>query len=432
MKRLLIVACPLVVLLVLGSLGGTLGWRHWKATREWKAAEASEAARRFDDAETHLVYCRSVWSTDPKVFLASARVARRSGHFDAARDYLNRCRQLRGDTDAIMLESALLGAQTGHVSEWSDYLVDRLSRDPDHASLIYEALTDGLIQSFHFNEAYAFVEDWLKKVDDPQARYCRAHLRLMLNQKESALEDLDRCLEMDPHHVPAHLAHAAVILEMSKTEEAIAEYKQLLAEDSKNKAAKLGLANAQRVGHQLKDALALVEEVIKADPNDIEAQSLKGQILFEQENYADAAEVLKEAHERSERGFDLPTVHMLAQCFEKLGQKEEVEKYQKQEEVMKREQQRFLQLHADIEEARFDPSPRFDMGALLLQAGNNSQALDCLKSVLVLDPYHKPTHELLAKYYRSQGDDKTAEAHERYLKTDEKPPDPPPDNPDQP
>ncbi len=431
-KKTLIVAIPVVVILVLGTLGGTLGWRHWKAAREWRAAEDSESARRFDEAEKHLAYCRSVWSTDPKVFLASARVARRNGKADAARDYLNRCSQLRGDTDAIMLEKALLGAQTGSVSEWSDYLVDRLSHDPEHAPLIYEALTEAYIQSFQFDKAHFFVEEWLKKVDDPQARYCRAHLRLLQDQKESALEDLDRCLEMDPHHVPARLAHAALMLDLGKQDEAIAEYKQILGEDAANRSAKLGLAAAHRVAHHLDDALTLVKDVLKADPDDTDAQSIKGQILFDQENYAEAAEALKEAHENRAPGFDIDTAKLLSQCYAKLGQKEEAEKYQKQQEMMKRDQQRFMTLLASMEVDKYNPVTRFDLGSLLLEAGNTTQALECLKSVLALDPYHKDTHKLLAKYYRSQGDEKSAEDHERMLKALEKGDTPPPDAPDNP
>src|SRR5438105_9134999 len=81
MKKL-VIACPIAIILAVSSLGGYLGWRHWNATRHWQAAQEAEAQRHFAQAEQHLEYCRKAWPRDAKVYLASARVARRAGQFD--------------------------------------------------------------------------------------------------------------------------------------------------------------------------------------------------------------------------------------------------------------------------------------------------------------------------------------------------------------
>jgi hypothetical protein len=58
-----------------------------------------------------------------------------------------------------------------------------------------------------------------------------------------------------------------------------------------------------------------------------------------------------------------------------------------------------------------DPAPRLEAGRICLRNGQVSEGLRWLYGILELVPNHKPTHQVLADHYESQGDTAQAEYH---------------------
>ena len=85
--------------------------------------------------------------------------------------------------------------------------------------------------------------------------------------------------------------------------------------------------------------------------------------------------------------------------------------------------ERSLQIEADLvrlekvleETARLpnDPRPRREAGEICLRNGQVAEGLRWLNGALDVAPNDRPTHQLLADFYASQGDTQRASLHRR-------------------
>jgi Tfp pilus assembly protein PilF len=62
-----------------------------------------------------------------------------------------------------------------------------------------------------------------------------------------------------------------------------------------------------------------------------------------------------------------------------------------------------------------DPNLRYKAGRIFLDSRQDAEGLRWLSSALQEDPNHRPTHQLLADYYRKNGKTELAEEHQRVL-----------------
>ncbi len=245
-------------------------------------------------------------------------------------------------------------------------------------------------------------------------------MRIYFERLDLARNDFERCLKIDPRHREARLALADVLVQMKEPAQALDVFQEIVDEDPSDHAAVLGLARANRsLGHDEK-ALKIIETLSTSDPDKPEVQAERGQILFELKRYSEAEDWLKKGH--GNQVFDGTTVYKLYLCLKELGKTEEAEKYFAQKESMERDAKRLKALVQQLAEHPRDSSLRHETGAILLRAGNESEALRWLNSALTLDPNYKPTHELLAEFYRSKGEIQQAEAHERRVRGETDPP----------
>ena len=69
---------------------------------------------------------------------------------------------------------------------------------------------------------------------------------------------------------------------------------------------------------------------------------------------------------------------------------------------------------------RHDPAPRLEAGRILLRLGKAPEGLRLLRTALLEDPRHRPTHQALADYYERAGNRERAARHRRLAAPEDK------------
>ena len=103
---------------------------------------------------------------------------------------------------------------------------------------------------------------------------------------------------------------------------------KILKEDPKNRKALTYRAYIYRSMDRDKEALDLVNSLLEDNMDDIDLLLLKGMILFDNENYKNAAKYFRRVHEIDEKNTD--ALYNLASCYDAMDQLEYSGKYYKE------------------------------------------------------------------------------------------------------
>jgi tetratricopeptide (TPR) repeat protein len=200
-----------LVALLLGVIGwgGYRGWQWWQARREWQAAEAALAQRRFPEARAHLDAYLAIWPNSAAGHFLAARTAWRQADYDGAEEHLARSQQLGWDPDVVKLERRLLHAHQGDIPPDVEKQLIRLSKPelnyPD-APIIFEALAKGYLRTYRMSSAMGCLNAWLEREpDNPEALVWRGWMRAEQDNKPLALEDYAHAVRVDPDNDQARL-----------------------------------------------------------------------------------------------------------------------------------------------------------------------------------------------------------------------------------
>ena len=175
-------------------------------------------------------------------------------------------------------------------------------------------------------------EAWLRGritegITDAEPRLTLVRFLAELRGADAALAELDRILALDPPppDVAANLAafrslHAGFLFTAGKHDAAMTELEALLndapASDQTNRI-KVALARMRATTGNQVGARALVEEVLAADPNQVDAMKLKGNWLIEDDKTDDAVALLRAALGNAPQDTDIMT--LLARAYERQG-----------------------------------------------------------------------------------------------------------------
>src|SRR5262249_28037436 len=152
-------------------------------------------------------------------FLA-ARTARRAGFSADAERHLSRCAELHGEPEAIERERALLCAQRGELASVESYLVSCVQQEHRDTPFILEALTQGYMKTYRLPAALGCLSRLFRQQPEHvQALFWRAWVWERLLNREKALADYRRIVELDPEQDTARLRLAEGLLESGQVQE---------------------------------------------------------------------------------------------------------------------------------------------------------------------------------------------------------------------
>jgi tetratricopeptide (TPR) repeat protein len=407
---------PLPVLLVLVLLGliglmGVYANSYIGAARHYRAAQQALAQHDLAGARQHLDECLKVWSGSAETHLLAARTARRAGAYDDAESHLKQYERLGGVPEEVQLERSLAKAQRGELKGVEAPLVAfaREENNPD-AIIILEALTRGYMRTYQLLRAQDCLERWLALApDDAEALVFRGDVRRFLRNRDEALADYLRALDLDPDQDEARLQAAEILIDRHQADDALRHLEFLRDRQPDRVEVLLGLAQCDRLLNRRKEAVELVDGVLKANPKNLEALRERGRLAWEMADPARAATLLRRVVERAP--YDRSATFWLANCLDQLSQPEEAKQYRAQLKVIEEQMRRLDELTRLITQSPHDAALRHEAGVIFLDSGQPVEGLRWLQSALIEDPYYQPTHLKLADYYDSINEKALAAQH---------------------
>lgn len=291
------------------------------------AVEAEDAAAR----EAVVAEARALLEADPDLGPARRVVMGdllRAQDWDAAIEVVDAAiAREPGDAGLYQTRLALL-ERLGRTEEIGPQLREMVERFPDDEET-RQTLIRWYVSRGDLDEAEAFLRASIDPEDaEPGARVTLVQFLRQLRSPEAAVEELDRIVA-DGASDPAlfRSMRAAIDFEEGRTEEATAEMEAILAEvdaeateegrldDVRVALAKMQIATGNAVG-----ARVLVEEVLAADPTQVEALKLRANWLIEDDATGDAIASLRAALAESPRDPEIMT--LMARAHEREGNRE--------------------------------------------------------------------------------------------------------------
>ncbi|MBV9123593.1 MAG: tetratricopeptide repeat protein, partial [Planctomycetes bacterium] len=383
-------------LVLAGSAGGVNLWAFY----QWREADRAVHAEHWDEARRHIQLCLRVWPASATAHLQAARIDRLAGDYQEAETHLEECRRLQGEaTEATQLEWLLLRAQQGDVDEVSGDLLAAIQAGHPESALILEALARAYMREGRYWPARYCLTQWLEREPDTvRALHWRGLVLEKLEQRPGAIQDYRRALELAPERSDIRLHLAEALVNESMFREALPHLEQLHRQDPDQPDVLVGLARCRFQMGQLAEARRLLKEALAHHPDHAMALLHLGKLELATGHPQEAEVLLRRAAQVDP--YHLEIHYNLQQSLEHqpLRHQEaaaELEVYQK----LKKDQDRlaFL-LRKQLDQGPPNAEVASEIGAILLRTGQEALGLHWLRKALRIDPGHKPTREVLARY----------------------------------
>ncbi|HLW64165.1 MAG TPA: tetratricopeptide repeat protein [Gemmataceae bacterium] len=402
----------LLALLVL-PIAGVASIEGWSYRQE-RLARAALTEERFDDAQHNAEAALRIRPRSASVDLLAARIARQRGDFALAEQYLSLCQQHGGISEPLQLEWLLLRCQRGEVDALAPLLWGAVDRGHSESAAILETLAGAYIRQARYDEAQRALDRWIQL--DPQsarALESRGWLHNQLDQREAAIADYERALELQPGRFAARLRLAEVLVASLQHAHALPHLERLRSQQPDNPAVLVLLAQCWAALSRLDEARALLDQVLAGNPDQFDALLQRGNLDNTTGNYADAERWLRRALEKSSG--DPQARYSLYLSLEGQGNRQEEAKAElaRWQEERKRRDRLTILLRTELPDHAGDPKLATEAGKLFLQIGETERGLFWLQRALAIDPRHAAAHQALLAYFEGIGDTAKAEGHRR-------------------
>ncbi len=397
---------------IAAALGAGLAYAEY----QWRAARADLAADRPRDARARLDVCLSAWPWNPDVHLAAARAARLSGDLPAAETYLHHCLKLQGGaTQALQLEFLLYRAQAGELDEVAPTLIDCAENGHPEAPLILETLARAYLYRLRYRPALACLNRWVSlRPDAARAYQWRGWTLERLSRFKAAAEDYRHALELDPELVPVRLRVAEMLLEDKRAPEAVPHLEQLYRRVPEDPHVQARLGICRYFQNRPADARQLLEAAVVQLPKDPSLLIHLARLDLQEHRHADAERRLRQVLATDPS--DTEALYTLSSVLQVQGRTAEAVATLKDYQHYKARLDRANKLLREVADSTQATAADYaEVGALLLEVGQQRVGLYWLHQALERDPGHRAAHAALAAHYDKRGDAQTAAEHRRWL-----------------
>jgi len=377
-----------------------------------RAAERALQRYDFDDAQRHLDAYLKSWPKSAATHLVAARTARRRGAYADAEQHLAECERLQGVAMSTAREWAMLRAQQGDLAGVESSLRAMVEeKDPD-APLALEALARGYFVVSNVPQTIACLDLLLDlQPDHFPALLLRGRALEAVPDDDEALRDYERAVALKPASTEARLRLANTLNLLGRTWEAVGQYECLRQRHRPPVPPEVfvGLARCRYDLHEMDEARRLLDDLLAEAPDHVPGLVERGRLAL-REHQPDVAERdLRRAVELAPVDRDAHLV--LSHCLEDQGKNDEARQVQRRLGRIEACIKRVTNLKAKVEDFPHDPELRREIGALLLDLGEEQQGLRWLWSALQENQRHAPTHAALADYFERMGRTEEAAYH---------------------
>ncbi len=415
-RRRLFALAGVGLIAVAAVAGGLLLWADY----HYRAAQRDLRADHLPEAQRHIQLCLRVWRYSPDAHFLAARIARLSApaDYDQAEFHLNECTRLQTEVTAqTQLEWILLRAQRGELrGEVENGLWNCVLHDDPETSMILETMARAYLRDTRFQLALLCLNKWLEREPDTvRALDWRGWVFEKMENRQPALADYRRVLELDPDRDEVRIRLATMLLDDSNALDAVPHWERLQQRQPDRVEVAVGLARCRILQGRTEQARDLLAKALAAQPDQQTALFFLGDVALKQGRPVEAEEYLRRALKVDP--FMMGAMFSLAQCLEELGGHDaEVAALRSRFDDQKRDRHRINELmNGQVERDPHSPDGPFELGTLLLRVGHVQLGLHWLYTALERDPDHKPTHEALIAYYDKSNQPEKAKEHQERL-----------------
>jgi tetratricopeptide (TPR) repeat protein len=401
----------LVLLLAVTAFAAMHAWAWY----QFRAGQLALAQYQNESARAHLQHCRQIWPRHAPALLLAARAERRAGNFVQAEQFLDECRKW-ADPDlsaAIAFEWSLLQAASGDVTSVEQVLQAQVISRPADAPLIWEALAEGYRRSYRMRDALAVLNTWLAiHPDEVQAYFLRGEVHRQVGAVSRAREEYQLVLDRDDGHDEARRHLARCLVQIGRYQEAAGHLEALLHKTPRDAYLRTLLARAQYdLGHR-DQAIRLLDEVLRDEPDYGLALRERGRLALAAEKFADAEKWLRQAVNVMPNNYE--AIWAYHQALRGAGKTEEAKVQLAKAQLLKDGYERIHEIQTHQMTLRpQDASLHAELGELLIQIGQRDAGEHWLLNALKLNPAQANAHAALAKYYEERGNAPAAANHAR-------------------
>ncbi|MBM4069310.1 MAG: tetratricopeptide repeat protein [Planctomycetes bacterium] len=390
-----VVVAVVVVALGLSSLLAVYLWSNY----HFREAQSAFDNGQFEAAREHILNCLAVSATNTDAHFLAARIERRSGQFETAENHLKTYKRLRGITDEFQTEWILLRAQSGESPKLEQALWNCVRKNHPQTLEILETLAACFIREGRYHAAITCLDEWIKRAPNCVLAFeWRGLARENRMQRDGAVEDYEKALELDPAQWQVRLQLAKLLMDMARLPQAAIH-------------------------------LATLNKTHAGDPS---VQMAWGQCLFQQGESEHARRVFSELH--AKQGNQQPMVlyylgkleadpTRAATWFRQLltiqpahlearfalhasllqaGRGPEAAAELRTYQAARAELDQIKTLYEKMEREPNNPDVLSTLSEQLLDKFNSPQAVHLLYRALAFDPNHQRSRELLAKYRQKE------------------------------
>jgi tetratricopeptide (TPR) repeat protein len=393
-KSLLLLLVLVALLADLASHWGSYFLAEYRLHAARKALDRQDYGRAQELLMQHLRYRPE----SAEGHFLSARLARRSGDVNEAARQLQVCQKLGSlPRDILHLEQALLDVQQGNL-EQEKYLFDCLARQHPDSFLILEALSQGYTKRYQLTPALDCLNRMLEvQPDNAYARTRRGWIHERFNNHKDALADYRHAVSVAPDHLLARRFLADLLLHvLRKPDEAAEHYEFLEQRQPDDPALVASLAQCWLDQDKVAEARSLVGKALLAHPRDANLLLVRGLLAHKEGQAAQAETWLRQAI--AAKPSMQPAYYTLILVLEQQGKSAEVEKCQEQLRNVEAELKQMDALVQRVVREPTNPQLRFEIAQLLVKFGEDQEADNWLRMVLLMDPYHQAARQALTEH----------------------------------
>ena len=402
------------ILWISGGLSSILNWRIRQAM----------AAREFDVAESLIEWTSQLYCSNGETAFWNARLHRKRLDVEAVPAMLQLAFDRGFDKDRIARESVLLQVQTGEIDEVSREIEAMIADPGEDGAEICEAYTNGALINGETSLALTTIQIWKDEFPtDAQPYYALARVLEHQRREKEAREQLEFAVQKCSRHWPSRYALARLLIDANRATEAMT-----LIEPARvmrhNGAMLYLLARCQRTTGSASEAAALLRQVLDTGTDEI---SLAFRCVGEagdstvvklelasveagEQNYDTAVALLDEVltddpqnlDARYLRGTSLRSLKKFEAATSDLQQVEQIR------EMLKEVDQLVDQVEQNPSEPQLEK--RFRIGEIYIKYESGRRGEFWLRDVLNRNPAYLPAHALLAEYYEKLAQKRSAYA----------------------
>lgn len=405
LRRAVLLCACLVTLAGLYTAGRT-AWFTVRLELARRALQARDARRALE----HLQAVEPAAPDHAELNFLLARTYRRLGRLDLVRTRIERAWKSGYSIDRLKREQWLALAQAGQLREAEPHLPRLLAEPGEDGPEICEAFINGYLQTYRFQEAAGLLDAWQADYpNDPQPEYIRGLYAEHNGRDSEAAEAYRRALRLAPDRRDVRMALAQVLVDLRRHDEAAEQIGRLLKEDPENPDLRAGWGQCLMEQGRLSQAREIFVGLLKAHPDHFGSRLALGQLEFKAGRPQDALKWLEPVVE--EQPLHYSARFALASALQAAGRREEAARHFEYVAAAQRGLSRARELMDRVKADPKDTELRYQIGTILLQYDSPAEGAGWLRSVLELQPDHRPTHLALADYYEGRANRSLAERH---------------------